>query len=89
MMLISTLVAVAIGLAPVKDTKSPQLIQVDQAKIASQIGPYKQFTGKDGRTHVRGFDRLGRAYDIAVDSKGHVEGQVGDWIVSFDALDQA
>jgi hypothetical protein len=75
-------------LTPVKESKSPQFVQVDD-KVAAQIGRYRQFTGRDGRTHVRGFDRLGRAYDIAIDSKGHVDGQVGDWQVSFDASDPA
>ena len=87
-MLISTVVAVALGLTPVNESKSPQLVQVDD-KVAAQIGHYQQFTGRDGRTHVRGFDRLGRAYDIAVDAKGHVDGQIGDWFVSFDAADPA
>lgn len=88
-MIITTLVAVAIGLTPIKESSSPQLVKVDEAKIASQLGHYRQYTGKDGRTHISGFDRLGRAYDLAVDSKGHVEGQVGDWVVSFDAADAA
>jgi hypothetical protein len=87
-MMISTVVAVALGLTPVKESKSPQLVQLDD-KVAAQIGRFQQFTGRDGRTHVRGFDRLGRAFDIAVDSKGHVDGQVGDWLVSFDASDPA
>lgn len=87
-MMISTVVAVALGLTPVNESKSPQLVQVDD-KVAAEIGRYQQFTGRDGRTHVRGFDRLGRAYDIAIDVKGHVDGEVGDWFVSFDAADPA
>ena len=88
-MLISAVVAVALGLTPANESKTPQLIQIDEAKIAVQIGRYEQFQGKDGKTHVRGFDRLGRAYDLAIDSKGHVQGQVGFWDVTFDVSEPA
>lgn len=87
-MIISTVVAVALGLIPVKESNSPQLVQPND-KIAAQIGRYEQFIGRDGRTHVSGYDRLGRGYDIAIDSKGHVDGEVGDWLVSFDASEPA
>ena len=83
-MLMSAVVAVALGLAPVKEWSAPQLVEVDQ-KIAAQIGRYKQHAGKDGTTHVYGCDRHGRIYDLSIDSKGHVEGHVGAWDVSFDA----
>lgn len=87
-MLISAVVAVALGLTPVKESNSPQLVQVDE-KVAAQIGRYKQFVGKDGKTHVYGYDRLGRQYDLSIDPKGHVEGAVGNWYVTFDAADAA
>ena len=87
-MIISAIVAVALGLTPVKESSAPQLVEVDQKTVAA-IGRYSQFTDKDGRTHVRGFDRLGRAYDIAIDSNGHVEGDVGDWHVVYDVTDAA
>ena len=88
MMMISAIVAVALGLTPVTESKSPQLVRVDE-KIAAQIGKYKQFEGKDGKTHVRGFDRLGRSYDLSIDAAGHVTGQAGSWDVSFDVADAA
>jgi hypothetical protein len=87
-MIISAVVAVALGLTPVKESRAPQLVMVD-ASTAAAVGRYKQFIGKDGKTHVRGFDRLGTPYDIAIDSKGHVEGEVGNWYVTFDAADAA
>jgi hypothetical protein len=87
-MIVSAVLAVALGLTPVKDSAAPQLVLVDD-KVAAQIGPYKQKAGRDGRTHLYGFDRLGRAYDIAIDSNGHVEGQVGDWYVTYDISDAA
>ena len=87
-MVVSGIVAIALGLTPVAESKSPQLVQVDE-KIAAQVGKYEQFVGKDGKTHVRGFDRLGRAYDLTIDAQGHVTGQAGSWEVSFDAADPA
>ncbi len=88
-MLMSTILAVALGITPVKDLGSPQLVQVDEARIGKQVGRFTQRVGKDGKTHVRGFDRLGRSYELAIDSKGHVEGRVGDWNVTFDVKDAA
>ena len=88
-MLISTIVAVALGVTPVQESKAPQLVQVDEARIAAQVGRYKQSQGKDGKTHVRGFDRLGRPYDLAIDANGHVDGRVGNWNVTFDVHDPA
>lgn len=88
-MIISAVLAVALGVAPVKETASPQLIRFDETKIAAQIGQYRQSIGRDGKTHVRGFDRLGRPYHLAIDSNGHVQGEVGSWDVSFDVKDPA
>lgn len=88
-MMISAIVAVALGVAPVNESKLPQLVTIDETKIASQIGRYKQSAGKDGKMHVRGYDRLGRAYDLAIDSNGHVSGEVGNLYVTFDVADPA
>lgn len=84
MMIVTAALAVALGLTPVKDSPEPQLVQVDEVRLSAKIGPHRQSVGNDGTTHLKGTDRLGRAYDIAVDGKGHVEGVVGDWVVSFD-----
>lgn len=88
-MLISTIVAVALGVAPVKESNETQRVEIDESRIAAQVGRYTQSLGKDGKTHVRGFDRLGRSYDLAIDSRGHVEGRVGDFNVTFDVKDAA
>jgi hypothetical protein len=78
-----------LGLTPVQDSKSPQLVRVDETKIAAQVGRYTQTIDKYGKTRVRGFDRLGRPYDLAIDGNGHVQGEVGIWYVSFDIKDAA
>ena len=88
-MIISTVLAVALGIAPVKDSRSPQYVQVDEAQVAAEIGRYEQFVGKDGKTHIRGFDRLGRSYDLTIDSNNHVQGQVGDWYVEYSFAEAA
>jgi hypothetical protein len=88
-MMMSAVVAVALGLTPVKESALPQVVTIDEARITRAIGKYEQFVGKDGKTHVRGFDRLGRAYDLAIDANGHVTGEVGSWDVTFDVADPA
>jgi hypothetical protein len=88
-MIIGTVVAVALGLAPMNESKTPQLVRVDEAKIAAQVGQYRQELGRDGKTHIRGVDRLGREYDLTLDANGHVQGEVGIWYVSFDVKDAA
>ena len=89
MIITTAVLAVALGIAPVKDSRSPQLVQVDEAAAAAQIGRYEQFVGKDGTTHIRGFDRLGRSYDLTIDRNNHVQGQVGDWFVDYSFAEAA
>jgi len=88
-MMIGTVVAIALGLTPVTESKSPQTVAVDETKIAAKIGHYKQYAGKDGKTYVRGFDRAGRAYDLSIDTNGHVQGRVGNMDITFDVRDAA
>jgi hypothetical protein len=88
-MIIGAVVAVALGLTPVKESAEPQLVNFDAAKIAAQVGRYQQYAGKDGKTHVRGFDQLGRGYDLTIDANGHVEGTAGDLYVTFNVKDAA
>ena len=80
---------IALGLTPVTESKSPQTVAVDETKIAAKIGHYKQYAGKDGKTYVRGFDRAGRAYDLSIDTNGHVQGRVGNMDITFDVRDAA
>ncbi len=80
-MLLSTILAVALGYAPVKDGAT-QIVRPDR-QAEQMIGRYRQTVDKNGRTHVRGFDRLGRAYDLTLDQSGDVEGTVGTWDIAF------
>lgn len=88
-MIISAIVAVAVGVAPVEFSTAPQTVKFDERKIAGQVGPYAQSVRKDGSTEVRGFDRLGRPYDLTITANGHVTGRVGSWDVTFDVSDAA
>ena len=84
-MLMTTVVAVALGLAPVKQDGS---VQPASDNYSNTVGRYSQTVGRDGKTHLRGFNRLTAApYDLTVDTSGHVEGVVGDWYVTFQVTD--
>lgn len=88
-MLISAIVAVALGLPPVKDSSAPQIVRFDETRIAADVGRYRQTIAKDGKTRVRGVDRRGRTYDLTLDSNGHVEGEVGIMHVTYNVSDAA
>lgn len=81
-MLMSTVVAVALGFAPVKQDG---LVAGDYSAI---VGQYSRSIDRKGRTHARGFNRLtGTPYDVAMDKDGNVEAKVGDWTVTFQVKD--
>ena len=88
-MMMGAIVAVALGLAPVKESPEPQIVNFDEAKIAAQVGHYQQSVDKDGKTHIRGFDQLGRGYDLTINSNGDVEGIAGGLYVTFNVKDAA
>ena len=88
-MIISAIVAVALGVTPVKETSAPQIVTFDEERIAAQVGPYKRVVRRDGSTDVSGFDRSGRPYRLNIGANGHVTGQVGIWNVTFDIKDPA
>ena len=88
-MIMSAVLAVALGVTPINESGAPQLVSYDEAKVAAQVGRYKQRVHKDGSTEVRGVDRLGRVYDLTIAGNGHVTGHVGDWYVTFDVKDAA
>ena len=79
-MIMTTVLAVALGLAPVKDGS----VQTVGGDYTTAIGHYSQSIDQQGTTHLRGFNRFnGAPYEIAIDKTGKVEGTVGDWYVSF------
>ena len=88
-MLISAIVAVALGLPPVKDSSATQIVRFDETRIAADVGHYRQTIGKDGKSRVRGVDRRGRPYDLTLDSNGNVEGEVGILHVTFNVSEAA
>jgi len=83
-MILNAVLAVALGLAPVKSGQQVQVIQYNPSDYAGLIGKYNQSTDRKGNTHLTGYDRLtGRPFDIAVASDGRVEGTVGETYVTF------
>jgi hypothetical protein len=83
-MILNAVLAVALGLAPVKSGQQVQVIQYNPSDYAGLIGKYNQSTDRNGNTHLTGYDRLtGRPFDIAVARDGRVEGTVGETYVTF------
>jgi hypothetical protein len=84
------ILAVALGLAPVKADLPTQTFQYRPADYAGRIGRYSQSTDKRGIVHLRGFDRrTGRPFDIAVAKDGRVEGNIGETYVTFTVSEAA
>jgi len=89
-MIMNAVLAVALGLAPVKSGQEVQVIQYNPSDYSGLIGRYNQSTDRGGTTHLSGFDRLtGRPFDIAVAKDGRVEGTVGDTYVTFRVSEAA
>jgi len=88
LMLMNAILAVALGLAPVKTDKA--VIHYNPSDYAGLIGRYSQSIDKAGVTHLRGYDRMtGKPFDIAVRQDGRVEGSVGDAYVTFTVSEAA
>jgi hypothetical protein len=89
-MIMNAVLAVALGLAPVKPGQEAQVIHYNAADYAGLTGRFSQSTDRSGVTHLRGFDRMtGRPFDIAVASNGRVEGTVGETYVTFQVSEGA
>jgi hypothetical protein len=79
-MLMTTVVAVALGLTPVKD-ESLHRISGDYSKA---VGQYSQTVNRNGSIRLKGYSPAARAdYDVIVHKNGDVEGAVGAWAVTF------
>jgi hypothetical protein len=83
----TTIVAVALGLAPIgKDG----LVQPVSAKDAHEIGRYSETVDDTGTTHLQGVNRrTGEAFHLTVNPFGRVEGSVGNWVVEFQVSETA
>jgi len=89
-MIMNAVLAVALGLAPVKSGQEVQVIQYNPSDYSGLIGRYNQSTDRGGTTHLSGFDRLtGRPFDIAVAKDGRVEGTVGETYITFNVSEGA
>ncbi len=86
-MLMTTVVAIALGLAPVDRDGS---VAPSRDNYASIVGRYTQTVDRDGNTRLRGFNRLnGAPYDLKVRKDGRVEGDVGAFYVTFGVKEVA
>jgi len=79
-MMMTTVVAVALGLAPVSEGSVPQTVSGD---YSAAVGRYSQTVDRRGTNHVRGVDSRGVSYELVLDKRGYVEATVGERTVSF------
>jgi len=83
-MLMSTIIAVALGIAPISHDGT---VSGDYSKI---VGRYSQSVDSRGKTHVRGFHGVtGAPYELTMDKDGNVEATVGELIVNFQVKEGA
>ena len=81
MTMMSTIVAVALGLVPVHADGTVKPIS---AADRSLIGHYDETVDDTGTTHLKGFDRQsGKPYHLTINPFGRVEGSVGNAVVTF------
>ena len=87
MTIMTTIVAVALGLAPIgKDG----IVQPVNAKDAHEIGRYSETVDDTGTTHLQGINRrTGEVFHLTVNPFGRVEGSVGSWVVTFQVRETA
>lgn len=78
MTMMTTVVAVALGLNPVQGDGTVKSIS-DQ-----EVGSFTETVDDTGTTHLRGVSPLtGESFHITVNPHGRVEGSVGDSVVTF------
>ena len=81
MTMMTTIIAVALGLTPAQPNGEVRLLTADQE---SMIGRYSETTDDTGTVHLVGSDRVtGKLFHLTVNPFGRVEGSVGDQVVSF------
>ena len=85
-MLMSTVVAVALGVAPVKDDS----LHIVSGNYSDRVGRYSETVDRNGTHHIKGFSPVTRtSYDLIVRKDGTVEGSVGAFAVSFQVREAA
>ena len=81
MTIMTTIVAVALGLASIGQNGRVELVGEQDIK---SIGRYSETIDDTGTTHLRGVNRrTGESFHITVNAFGRVEGAVGEKVVSF------
>jgi hypothetical protein len=81
MTIMTTIVAVALGIASIGQNGRVELVGPKEAKTISR---YSETVDDTGTTHLRGVNRrTGEAFHITVNPFGRVEGSVGEKVVSF------
>ena len=87
MTIMTTIVAVALGLAPIGKDGTVQPVS---AKDAHEIGRYSETVDDTGTTHLKGINRqTGEVFHLTVNPFGRVEGSVGSWVVTFQVRETA
>ena len=82
MTMMTTIIAVALGLTPVQ---RDGIVQPISSQDANMIGSYSETVDDTGTTHLRGVNRsTGEIFHITVNPHGRVAGSVGDTIVTFN-----
>ena len=79
-MMMTTVVAVALGLAPLNEYSDSQIVSGD---YSAAVGHYSQTVDRRGATHVRGVDSRGVPFELVLDRLGYVEALVGPRTVTF------
>jgi hypothetical protein len=81
MTMMTTIIGVALGLAPVQGDGTVQPISKQDQNL---IGRFKESVDDTGTTHLRGVNRrTGEIFHITVNPYGRVEGSVGTKVVTF------
>jgi hypothetical protein len=85
-MIISAVVAVALGAAPIQVGPKGAIYAAGQ-NMSDLVRDYRQSTDRRGTIHVEGHDLKGRPFELTIDRKGYVEGSVGFWDIAFHAAE--
>ena len=83
-MIISSVVAVALGIAPVSHDGSSTTISGDYSR---QVGGYTQVVDRRGTTYVKGRDARGMPYSLVIDRNGYVEANFAERAIAFQVRD--